>query len=81
MTFALKPEKKEYAILVNSSYGPLFGGGCDLAVFSQCNTNATSHTHCIGNTYTNDSGVANDKLFTGSTNFKVKEIEVFEITA
>jgi hypothetical protein len=34
----------------------------------------------MGRTYTNNSGVANDKLFTGSSHFKVKEIEVFEIT-
>jgi hypothetical protein len=71
MTFALKPERKEYAIYAHSSYGPIFGGGCDLVVYSQCNTNANSSTHCIGNTYTNDSGVANDKLFTGSARFKV----------
>jgi hypothetical protein len=81
MKFALKPERKEYAIRADSSLGPIFGGGCDLAVYSQCNTNTSSHTHCIGDTYTNNSGVANDKLFTGSAYFKVKEIEVFEITA
>jgi hypothetical protein len=80
MTFALKPEKKEYAIYAHSSCCPIFGGGHDLRVHSQCNTNTNSYTHYIGHTYTNNSGVANDKLFTGSTHFKVKEIEVFEIT-
>jgi hypothetical protein len=80
MTFALKPERKESAIDAHSSYCPIFGGGYVLLVYSRCNTNTNSHMHCLGHAYTNDSGVANDKLFTGSTNFKVKQIEGFEIT-
>jgi hypothetical protein len=80
MTFALEPERKEYAIDTDSSYCPIFGSGRDLLVSSQCNTNTSSRTSSFGSTYTNNSGVANDKLFTGSSHFKVKEIEVFEIT-
>jgi hypothetical protein len=80
MSFALKPEKTEYTIYTSSLYGPIVGGGHDLRVCSQCNTNTSSDTLYFGHTYTNNSGVANDKLFTGSIYVKVKEIEVFEIT-
>jgi hypothetical protein len=34
----------------------------------------------FGYTYTNDTGLDGKMFFTGSKNFKVKEIEVFEIT-
>jgi hypothetical protein len=52
-----------------------------IAVSNDCNTNSNSFTH-LGNlwsddTYMNDTAV-ND-FFTGSSNFTVKEIEVFEI--
>jgi hypothetical protein len=34
----------------------------------------------FGNTYTNDTGLGGKIVFTGSNNFEMREIEVFEIT-
>jgi fructose-specific component phosphotransferase system IIB-like protein len=50
-----------------------------MAVSDNCNASTDS---CIdlGDSYTNDTGLAGDKVFTGSWTFQVKEIEVFEIT-
>jgi hypothetical protein len=78
--FALKAEKKHFAICCNSERGPEFGvGPCDIAVFDNCNTNTGSWTF-LGSSYTNDTGLNREVVFTGSGNFRVKEIEVFEIT-
>jgi hypothetical protein len=74
--FALKAEKKHQAIVCNSKWSPRF---CDIGVYNNCNANTGSYTH-LGIGYTNDSGLDWSIVFTGSTNFKVKEIEVFEIT-
>jgi hypothetical protein len=74
--FALNPEMKHRAIGCDSTWGPWFGG---LRVCDNCNTNPKSFTN-LGETYTNDTGVGGRTVFTGSQFFKVKEIEVFEIT-
>jgi hypothetical protein len=74
---ALKAEKKQRAICCNSRCGPVFGR--DVAVSDNCNANTDSRT-CLGITYTNDTGRDGSVVFTGSENFQVKEIEVFEIT-
>jgi hypothetical protein len=71
IAFALQPERRESAIYPSPSYCLTFGVGLDLSVSSQCNTNARSSTSRFGSTDTNNSGVANDKLFTGSSQFKV----------
>jgi hypothetical protein len=77
--FALN-EKKGKAILCDCGRGPHF---CNIGIFNNCNANAKSfayfdesHDH-----YTNDTGLDGKTLLTGSENFQVKEIEVFEITA
>jgi hypothetical protein len=79
--FALKAEKKEEAICCYFSCGPHFW---DITVSDNCNANTNSHTGNFGWHYTNDTGlggpVFHSTFFTGSPNFKVKEIEVFEIT-
>jgi hypothetical protein len=77
--FALKAGMKKYAIDRDSSYGQHFGGGADIHVHDNCNANTKSYT-CLGNTYTNDTGLDKYVVFTGSENFQVREIEVFEIT-
>jgi hypothetical protein len=77
--FALNGEGKQDAILCDSLYGPRFGGGFDIAVSSNCNAHTSSYT-CLGSTYTNDTGLDQRVVFTGSYNFQVREIEVFEIT-
>jgi hypothetical protein len=77
--FVLKAEEKHHAIWCVSERGPDFGGGSDIAVLDDCNTNTTSYAH-FGYSYTNDTGLDADVVLTGSKGFQVKEIEVFEIT-
>jgi hypothetical protein len=74
--FLLKAEKKREAIYCNSEEGPHFYG---MAVYDNCNANTKSWTS-LGYAYTNDPGLDDRIVFTGSANFQVKEIEVFEIT-
>jgi hypothetical protein len=75
--FALKAEKKDEAIKCNSKRGPDFS---DLAVQDNRSTTADSSTGKFGSTSTNDTGlVIEEFFFTGSKDFQVKEIEVFEI--
>jgi hypothetical protein len=75
--FALKAEKKHEAIWCHSEWGPVFGD--DIVVSDNGNTNTRSYTS-LGTSYTNDSGLGQWVVFTGSHYFQVKEIEVFEIT-
>jgi hypothetical protein len=70
--FALAAEEKHEAINCCSALGPAFGGGYD-----NCSANAESYTG-FGGTYTNDPGLEGETFFTGSEDFTVKEIEVFE---
>jgi hypothetical protein len=78
--FPLKAEKKSGAIDCDSKWGPCFGHPYDIAVNDDCNTNDDSFIH-LGKCYTNDTGLDEEIVFTGSGDFQVKEIEVFEITA
>jgi uncharacterized coiled-coil protein SlyX len=74
--FALKPAQKWRAIECHSECGPCF---CGMAVSDNCNANTDSSTY-LGLAYTNDTGLHGKTVFTGSWGFRVKEIEVFEIT-
>jgi hypothetical protein len=74
--FALIPAEKKQAIICYSECGPRF---CDMFVSDNCNTNSGSFTS-LGAAYANDTGLDDETVFTGSENFQVKEIEVFEIT-
>jgi hypothetical protein len=80
-TFALNAERKDQAIYCASNFGPSFGG---VVVVNDCNANTRNYTQYFGISYTNDTGLGgkspNCTFFTGSKNFQVKEIEVFEIT-
>jgi hypothetical protein len=67
-----------HAIYCKSSYGPVFGNGCDIWVSDNSNTNPTSGSN-FGTAYVNDTGVNGDGFFTSESQFKVKEIEVFTI--
>jgi hypothetical protein len=78
--FALKNEKRRPAILCGPRVGPRFGSGCDIAVYDNCNVNSKSHAMEFGLTYNNHTGLDGPTFFAGSGNFRVKEIEVFEIT-
>jgi hypothetical protein len=74
--FALRAEGKWPAIGCDSKYGPCFVG---ILVSDDCNANTDSSTS-LGHAYTNDTGLDEETVFTGSFNFQVKEIEVFEVT-
>jgi hypothetical protein len=83
--FALRAEQRDRAIYCVFNRGPSF---YDIVVYANCNANTSSSTswfgdsyteHC-GENYTNDPGVDGKTFFTGSRNFQVKEIEVFEIS-
>jgi hypothetical protein len=75
--FALKADKKDEAIYCWSLLGPDFR---DIGVSGNCNANTNSYTYHFGRSYANDTGLDGNTFFTGATYFKVKEIEVFEIT-
>jgi hypothetical protein len=74
----LKAEKKQKGIWCDSGCGPRFGYG-DMGVSNNCNANTDSDTS-FGHSYTNDTGLRENVIFTGSMSFQIKEIEVFEIT-
>jgi hypothetical protein len=76
--FALKAEKKNEAIYCDSKWGPCFR---EIAVFDNCDVNTDSYSYFDGSNDipTNEIGVDGHTIFTGSLNFKVKELEVFEI--
>jgi hypothetical protein len=76
-TFALKAETKDKAIRCNSDRGPHL---LDIRVDDNNNATTYSYTGSFGTCYTNDTGLDGDTFFTGSGEFQVKEIGVFEIT-
>jgi hypothetical protein len=76
--FALMAEEKHTAIWCGFGFGPWFGD-YDMGVDDNCNANTDSRTS-LGSSYTNDTGLDDEIVFTGSHHFRVKEIEVFEIT-
>jgi uncharacterized coiled-coil protein SlyX len=74
--FALKAKEKDQAIICDSSCGPHF---CDIGVSGNCNQNTDSYADYFGHSYANDTGLDGQTFFTGSREFTVKEIEMFEI--
>jgi hypothetical protein len=73
--------KNGYAIHCNPSYGARFGGGCDLIIYNNANSNQNSFSN-LGNTYQPPPGYQyntqqTQSLFAGSYNFTPTEIEVF----
>jgi hypothetical protein len=77
--FALKPEKKKWAIKCFEYSGPSFGAGvCDIEIRGECNKFIENFT-CLGHSYINDTGLDMLQVFTGSYGFTVEEIEVFEM--
>jgi hypothetical protein len=69
--FALQAEKKDMAIGCVSNCGPHF---YDIRVSDEPNA------YPFGTRYTNNTGLDGMTFFTGSYNFQMKEIEVFQIT-
>jgi hypothetical protein len=76
MKFAPQAEKKDGAIVCVSLRSPHFR---DIDAFDGCNTNTASGSS-LGGCYANDTGLDGETVLTGSSNFAVKEIKVFEIT-
>jgi hypothetical protein len=66
------------AIYCHPSDGPRFGNDIDVA--DSCNENTYSSTN-LGCSYTNDTGIDGNQVFTGERNFQVKEIEVFTVSS
>ena len=61
---------------ITTTYGPIFGGGNDLAVIlSGTGPSFSNFPHC----YTDTTGFKNT-TFTGKKEFDVKEIEVYAIS-
>jgi hypothetical protein len=79
--FALKADRKQYAINCDSTNGRIFGyNSPDILIVENCHADDGSYTDGFGTTDTNDTGLKGKTFFTGSANFTVREIEVFEIT-
>jgi hypothetical protein len=72
--FALRAEKKSYAIYCYSASGPEFG---NIYVYDNCNANRDRETRWSDSTYANYTAVEN--FFTGAEKFTVREMAVFEI--
>ena len=77
-TYTINKGEESYAIYAHSSYGPWFGRGYDLIVYSGAMGNTNSYTNA-GKTYTFPS-YPNHQLNDGTKNFKVKDYVVLEAT-
>jgi hypothetical protein len=67
------------AIYCDGECGPSFGYYC-IALDDDCGPRFLSSNSDLDHTYTNDTGLEGKFVLTGSWQFQVKEIEVFEIT-
>ena len=71
----LKAQQQQHTIYCYSGVGPTFGGGNDLHISSNANTNTSSYSR-LGFTYELPPG-QQYTFFTGSGNFPVTDYEVF----
>lgn len=79
--FALKNEDDESAVChYGDGYGPVFGGGHDLLIYSDCNTNTGSYSN-LPYVYNDTTGLGNSIFSSNpsSNHFNVHEIEVFRV--
>jgi hypothetical protein len=76
---SLKAACKRFAMCCHTEDGPRFGGGSDIRIVDACNANTDSYPS-FGHTYVNDTGVNGKGLFACSHQFKVHDIEIFEIS-
>jgi hypothetical protein len=74
-SLGLKAKQKDETIYFNSDQDPHFS---DIMIWDNCNTKIISSS--FGDSYTNNTGLDGNVFFTGSVDFQVKEIDVFEIT-
>ena len=79
--FHLKNDRDKSAVChYGTGYGPVFGGGHDLLMYSNCNTNTGSYSN-FPYAYEDTTGKGSS-IFSGSTDsnhFNVQEIEVFKV--
>jgi hypothetical protein len=66
------------AIWSGSGYGPIFGNGHDIRLYSDFTINTNNYTN-VRTGYVNDTGIDGKQVLTGANYFTVKEIEVFTI--
>ena len=65
------------AIYRSSSYGPTFGGGHDIAIRDNANSNTNSYSN-FGYSYSLPSGIKDRKtILAGTFKFTPDEVEVF----
>jgi hypothetical protein len=76
--FALKPDRKQFAIRCDIDEGPTFGRENDIWIMNDSHTSLHNRTN-LGGTYTNETQLSGETVSTGSVTFTVQEIEVFEI--
>ena len=66
-----------YAIYRSSSYGPTFGGGHDIGIKDDANSNTNSYT-LFGSSYSLPSGIKDKRtILAGTFKFTPDEVEVF----
>ena len=66
-----------YAIYGKSDRGPAFGGGHDIYIANNANSNTNSHTY-FGRSYSVPSGVQDKRtILAGTYTFTPDEVEVF----
>ena len=80
----LNVTQPEYAVYSNAMYGPTFGGGYDIYVSENSNSNEYSWSN-LGNSYQipNDLNYKGDKaqrVLAGSYNWQTTEIEVYQLS-
>jgi hypothetical protein len=63
-----------------SPYGPTFGGGHDIYVADNANSNSNSYTN-VGHAYQLPAGQNAQTFLTGARNFEAAEMEVFRVTS
>jgi hypothetical protein len=72
-----KPGCEQHAIYCNPNYGPSFGGGHDVHICNNANSNQGSYSN-YSYSYQPSAGTADsNSLLAGSRNFTPTEIEVF----
>ncbi|XP_046861427.1 uncharacterized protein LOC124454695 [Xenia sp. Carnegie-2017] len=74
--------KPQYAIYDYSAYGPTFGGGHDLYISDNANSNYYSHSRWFGHSYKLPNGytyqsITTQNLLAGTSHFTPDEVEVF----
>lgn len=65
-------------IYCNGSYGPTFGGNHDITTTTNSQIGSNAYTN-LGHSYSNSTGLGGETVFTGSRNFTLKELEVYQV--